>query len=820
MAFDLYVSPQGNDHNSGTQSQPLATLHAARDLLRQKGNLGQEPIRVILLEGIYRMHKPLTLTPRDSGTEKAKVTYMAAEGAEVTLTGALRLDLDWRPYKDGIFKAKLASEEAIDQLFVNQERQRMARFPNASDNLDVPFTAYSANAWDPKDRGWKNPVGAYLHAIHGRRWGGTHYEVTGIDNKGNLIRQGGWQDNRAVPPHREFRMVENVFEELDVAGEWFYDLAAQTLYCYPNAGVDLTTAKVDAVFERPHLIEFYGNTQQPSPSMTVDSPGNGMKKITFETHVTTEPVKHIIIHGLRFTGSARTFMKTKEPLLRSDWTIYRGGAIHLRGTDNITITQSHFDQLGGNAIFVDGYNRGAVIKGNLFDRNGATDINFVGSPAAVRDPIFSYSPGPPSLDAVDTEKGPKSEEYPADCLVEDNLMGYCGRVEKQPAGVNLAMASRITIRHNTIHHTPRAAINICSGAWGGHIIEWNDCFETVLETHDHGAFNSWGRDRYWFHATPSGPAKGMDEYVAKYPDMMLWDAYQKIIIRNNRMHCDHGWDIDLDDGSTHYDIYNNLCLSGGIKTREGFYRNVFNNIIINGVYTCNVPYPAPVYDTFKHNIFVSGFYSTKNPKSWKGLIDRTFFHVPGEKTRPANEVQEFTAQDANSLVGDAMFKDPEKGDFTLKAGSPALAMGFKNFPMTGFGVTSAYLKKSAPQPLIRIPRSYYIIEHVSKGNYKSSATIAGSKKIPKFLGAEMDDLDTLSEMTAYGAPDKTGVILVNVPVNSPMDQFGFQTDDVILIINNKSISNQTKLKRQFKSKEILKVKILRNQAEQMIMVNR
>jgi hypothetical protein len=34
----------------------------------------------------------------------------------------------------------------------------------------------------------------------------------------------------------------------------------------------------------------------------------------------------------------------------------------------------------------------------------------------------------------------------------------------------------------------------------------------------------------------------------------------------------------LDDGSSNYQIYNNLCLNGGIKLREGFYRTVENNI--------------------------------------------------------------------------------------------------------------------------------------------------------------------------------------------------------------------------------------------------
>ena len=146
-----------------------------------------------------------------------------------------------------------------------------------------------------------------------------------------------------------------------------------------------------------------------------------------------------------------------------------------------------------------------MIRGNLFKNNGASDVAIVGSFAAVRSPRFSYLTMAHPLTSVDREIGPQTEEYPADCLVEDNLMTRCGRVEKQSSGVNISMSSRITVRHNTIFDTPRAAINICDGTWGGHVIEWNDCFETVLETHDHGAFNSWGRDRYWHRASPSGP---------------------------------------------------------------------------------------------------------------------------------------------------------------------------------------------------------------------------------------------------------------------------------------------------------------------------
>ena len=51
------------------------------------------------------------------------------------------------------------------------------------------------------------------------------------------------------------------------------------------------------------------------------------------------------------------------------------------------------------------------------------------------------------------------------------------------------------------------------------------------------------------------------------------------MLHNNRWRCDHGWDIDLDDGSSNYHIYNNLCLNGGIKNPRRIQRTVENNII-------------------------------------------------------------------------------------------------------------------------------------------------------------------------------------------------------------------------------------------------
>ena len=183
-----------------------------------------------------------------------------------------------------------------------------------------------------------------------------------------------------------------------------------------------------------------------------------------------------------------------------------------------------------------------------------------------------------SLAKLDRTPGPKTANYPADCLVDDCLIYLSGRVEKQTAPVQIEMAQGITVRHCSLYDVPRAGINIGDGCWGGHVIEFCDIFDTVKETGDHGSFNSWGRDRFW---GLDGLDLNNDQAWEANKDVVLLDAVKTTIIRNNRWRCDHGWDIDLDDGSSNYHIYNNLFLNGGLKNREGFYRVVENNIMVN-----------------------------------------------------------------------------------------------------------------------------------------------------------------------------------------------------------------------------------------------
>src|SRR3569833_662648 len=466
-AAEWYVAPNGSDAAPGTLAKPFATLSRAQEAAR--ASAGKRPVTINLRSGTYYLPAPLILTSADSGTTHAPVTYKAYKGETVVISGGQLLSPTWEPYRNGIMKTKVPADCDTDELFVDGRRRIQARDPNYDPNQRI-LGGYSADAFSPeRAKNWADPAGGIIHAMQALEWGDLRYRITGKDATGNVTYEGGWQNNRQMGMHPDQRYDENIFEELDSPDEWFLDKKTHTLYYYLPAGVDLTTAKIETVRLRS-LIELRGDG--------------------------AHPVRNVRFEGITFRHAAQTFMVNKEPLLRSDWTTYRGGALFFSGTEDCTVENCYIEQVGGNAVFANDYNRRLTIRGCYIPDAGANGIAFVGDPYAVRSPRFEYGQRQ-SLKEIDLAPGPKTNNYPADCRVDDCLICRSGRVEKQTAPVEIDMAARITVRHCSIYDVPRAGINIGDGCWGGHVIEFCDVYDTVKETGDHGSFNSWGRDRYW-----------------------------------------------------------------------------------------------------------------------------------------------------------------------------------------------------------------------------------------------------------------------------------------------------------------------------------
>lgn len=302
----LYVAINGNDKHLGTKEAPFATLKKACSVIREKNKEDYKSIQVILREGIHRLDQPITLTAKDAGSANLDITYCAYPGEKVTLSGTKQIHPQWENYQNGIFMCKLEPFDKIDQLFINGQRRILARYPNYDshnplmdgDGYINPIDGTDKRPskqliYDPltfSNKEWQNPTTGILHVFQSHFWGNMQYRIKNVDRTNHTINlgYGGFQLQRRFGiNHRSRFFVENIFEELDAPGEYFfYDKTASVLYYMPFEYENLHEAIVE-IATLDNLFELKGNIHNP--------------------------VKYITIKGFTITGTCTTFMNPYEP---------------------------------------------------------------------------------------------------------------------------------------------------------------------------------------------------------------------------------------------------------------------------------------------------------------------------------------------------------------------------------------------------------------------------------------------------------------------------------------------------------------------------
>ncbi len=219
----------------------------------------------------------------------------------------------------------------------------------------IGMTVSSANESLPHTPYTSDVSRALVHSWRAGRWFSWVFGVDSVAYDGASgqstfnfsLTRGGNQGSRGGDAGQEF-FIENVKEELDAPGEFFFDPSTSTLWLWHNAsGAPPTDGSVVAALQ----------------TVLINATGTQ-----------AEPVVGVGFQGIGFRDTAPNYMGPHGTPSGGDWAVGRSAAVFFEGAVGANIDGCLFTTLDGNALFFSGYNRNASVTNSEFVSVGETAV--------------------------------------------------------------------------------------------------------------------------------------------------------------------------------------------------------------------------------------------------------------------------------------------------------------------------------------------------------------------------------------------------------------------------------------------------------------
>ena len=128
----------------------------------------------------------------------------------------------------------------------------------------------------------------------------------------------------------------------------------------------------------PHAQEQVHSGQAAVPAPTLVEAAVLQRLVQVLGESAANPVRHIAFRGVRFAHAATTQLERYEVPSGGDWAIARTGAVFIENAEHIEISDSFFDSVGGNGVFLSKYARNCTVTGNRFAFPGDSAVASVG----------------------------------------------------------------------------------------------------------------------------------------------------------------------------------------------------------------------------------------------------------------------------------------------------------------------------------------------------------------------------------------------------------------------------------------------------------
>jgi len=679
-AASFHVTPDGNDRWSGTLARPndtktdgpLASLAGAREAVRKLKQEGRSagPVRVMVADGAYAMEAPLQLTPEDSGTTEAPVTYEAAPGAHPVFSGG-RAIRNWQPGTNGVWVAEVpavaSGEWYFEQLWVNGQRATRARTPNQFwyHLLEVREEVLSepADPRAPKARRTVRVKAEDFAALAGltaeelkdinlvvyHNWDDTRRFIDSVDAQSlSIVTHGG-----TMKPWNPWRkdsqyILENALRFLDAPGEWFLQRDGRLFY-RPRPGEDMTRAEVVAPVVEEFLV-IQGNV-----------PGGRF-------------VEHLAFKGLAFRHAQ--WLTPPGGFEPSQAAATIDAVVRVDGARHVAFEDCEVGHIGMYGFWLRQGCEDCVIRHCHIHDLGAGGVR-IGEMTQPRKP-------------ADTT---------GRIIVDNNIIRHGGRIFPCAVGVWVGFSPDNQITHNEISDLFYTGISL---GWRWGYAESNCKRNLVAFNHVHHIGQGLLSDMGGIYTL--GPSEGT-------------------VVRNNVFHDIYaysygGWGLYTDEGSTGILFENNLVYNtktGSFHQHYGRENIVRNNILANSrdqqlqvtrvedhlsfTFERNIVYwsndsPA-LAGPWRQNrqLTRSNCYwnASGAPMEFAGLSLEAWQRTPVpalSKTNNAPSQPDWAGQgrEQGTMIADPLFVDAAHNDFRLKTNSPVFGLGFVPFDFGKAGV--------------------------------------------------------------------------------------------------------------------------------------
>lgn len=645
--YDLVVSPDGNDANAGTLTEPLQTIVGAKEKLKNADVPDGETVTVWFKEGTYLISQAVLFDTSD----RADVVYRSVPGEDVVFTGSV----DITEWEQGSINGMDALVADIDtetvyfrSLFKGESRLPVSTWPK--EGAFQAVGAIDADALQPDSEFFKlhcaftvktsdimnfaNFTDVNVRIMH--KWCDDILPLRSIDTESGRIELAKAAAMSIV--EGDNFVYENVREAVSQPGEWYLDRSEKKLYYIPCEGetaenLVLSAPVTDAFIRMDGVsgIQFSGIRFVNTDWDFVDG--------TLRVWPMDETNPHY---------SKLTYLPTHP---QASYEV--PAAIEIRNAQNVGFVNCVFRSISNSAVMFRENVKNSYVNACYFDEIGGNAV-FINAPYAI----------PAVTGGISV----------TDCEINEY-----GRIYNHSIGVLLCHAENCVIANNEIHDGWYTAVSV-GWVWGYGKNPTNGIL--VKDNLIYNIGNGWLSDMggiYTLGIQPDTVLSGNVIYNVGCYDGN--DGYG-------------GWGIYLDEGSTQITVENNLVYDCSSQTFHQHYGR--NNIIRNNIFAFGKDGALRITKNEDHNsLFLeNNILVTDDAVMYKDTIDEDWFvdrnnlywdytrksPYSGTDTTVGNRESIVTmiakGHYTDAVFEDPLFKDPANRDFTLAENSPALEIGF------------------------------------------------------------------------------------------------------------------------------------------------